>query len=125
MPRKNESNFVVTFFAIGVSAVAGHLVGRAIRPIVRHTVPMEPASEAAKEQMAEEEGFTVGITPRELLPGIAVALLMRPIVGRNAPILGGTAFLGSLVLTVISGTEYDKQARSVLRRFAPGGSFLA
>lgn len=128
MPKRNSDNnpnLITTIAAIGAGALAGHVLGQVARPWVRNLMHFEAPAEAAKEAMSENAGFNLSLTPREILPGVALALFVRGSLGQDLRAIGGAAFLGSAVLTALAGTTYDEQLRSALKRFAPLGQYLA
>jgi hypothetical protein len=122
MARKGP-NIVVTGLSIAAGSVVGHVVGRALRPTIRKTLGLQAAEEAQAE-VFENESFTLEFAPKEVLPGVAVALLIRSLLPGSGLTFFGAAFLGSATMTVIADTKYDKEVRSVLKKVAPGGSFL-
>ena len=125
MSDKNNPNIVVTILAIAGGAVAGHMVGQLIRPQARRLLKVEAPIQTVKAAVSADEGFHLGLTPREVLPGVALALLVRGSTSGDVRAVGGAAFLGAVALTALAGTQYDEQIRSALKRFAPMGQFLA
>ena len=125
MSDKNNPNIVVTILAIAGGAVAGHLVGQLIRPQAQRMLKVEPPAQTVKAAVGADEGFHLGVTPREVMPGVALALLVRGSVGGDLRAVGGAAFVGAVALTALAGTQYDEQIRGALKRFAPMGQFLA
>ena len=125
MSDKDNPNIVITVAAIAGGAVAGHLVGQLIRPQARRLLKVETPAQRVQAAVGAEEGFHLGLTRREVMPGVALALLVRGSVGGDLRAVGGAAFLGAAALTVLAGTKYDEQARGALKRFAPMGQFLA
>lgn len=124
MADKNP-NLISTIVAIGAGALAGHVLGQVARPWVRNLIHFEDPAEAAQEAMAENASFNLSLTPREILPGIALALFVRGSVRRDLRAVGGAALLGSAVLTALAGTTYEDQLRGALKRFTPLGQYLA
>lgn len=127
MPTKKREtpNIFVTVLAIGGGAVVGHLAGQTLKPMAQSRFTPRPTPEAAREQISENEGFNLSLTPREIMPGIALALMARSYISTDVRALALLAFLGSASLTALAGTPYDEKTRAVLKKFAPGGQFLA
>ena len=125
MSDRDNPNIVVTLLAIAGGAVAGHLVGQLIRPQARRMLKVETPAQRVQASVSAEEGFHLGLTPREVMPGVALALLVRGSTSGDVRAIGGAAFLGAVALTALAGTQYDEQIRSALKRFAPMGQFLA
>ncbi len=125
MADQDQPNLVITILAIAGGAVAGHLVGQVIRPQAQRLLKVEPPARRVQAAVAPDEGFHLGLTPREVMPGVALALLVRGSIGGDVRAVGGAAFLGAVALTALAGTKYDEQIRGALKRFAPMGQFLA
>ena len=131
--RANEPGFLQLWLTIGVSALVGHLVGRWARPRLlpylgvssAATPTDEFSAAAAAETLTEDADFDIAGAARQIMPGIAVALAVRNILGARRTPLSVAAFLGSFALTVIANTKYDEQTRRIIKTVAPGGQFLA
>ncbi len=122
--QHNDKNpgLVMTIAAIAGGSLAGHLVGRAVRPTIRKALNLQPAD---PDKGLSDDEFYLGIKPREVMPGVALALLTRNWFANDMLVFFGVSFVGSAFSTVMAGTKVDQQTRQVLKKVAPGGSLLA